>query len=102
MIHRLVISSLDHLIRVIKGHPEALALSSLAPLKYVAQEAAKEAKSCGCNAKKVYMAHKGTFEAALGNLGYGDHLQLKNILKVDEICYYEKSSDGGPSKLKCL
>lgn len=101
MAKRFTISGLEHMIRLLSQHPELLSLSSLSQLKYVADEARAESKTCGCNAMKVYSKHTGTFEAAVGNLQNGDHLVMKRLLGIDQICYYIRHN-GGQYKLKCI
>ena len=91
---RYTISGLEHMVRLLSQKPELMALSSMAPLQYVAAKAREASKKCGCNAAEVYNEHRGTFELALNNLGNGDHITMKRILNVDEICYYVKDSEG--------
>lgn len=98
---RFTISGLEHMVRVLSQKPELMALASLAPLQHVAAKARAAAKSCGCNAAEVYREAKPTFELALNNLAHGDHLTVKRVLNVDELCYYVRDSNGG-LKLKCI
>jgi hypothetical protein len=101
MSRKLTISSIEHMVRLLSQKPELLSLSSLSPLKAVAEKAREEAKSCGCNAGKVYRANEGVFNVALGNIQNGDHMIMKRLLGVDQICYYIKS-EGSTYKLKCI
>ncbi len=98
---RYTISSLQHLIKLISANPALLSLASLAPLVAVAEKAKAASKSCGCNAAQVYNDNKGQFELALTNLGNGDHLIVKKILNIDQICYYTRGATGG-LQIKCI
>ena len=89
------------MVRLLQQYPELMSLASLAPLRSVGEEARIESATCGCNAAKVYAKHSGSFEAALGNLQNGDHLVMKRLLGLDQICYYIRH-DGGSYKLKCI
>lgn len=95
------ISGLEHMVRLLSQRPELMALASLAPLQFVAQKAQEASKQCGCNAAEVYKEYRTTFEHALSNLQHGDHITLKKLLGVDQICYYVKDSTGG-LKRKCV
>jgi hypothetical protein len=90
----ITISGLEQMVRLLNQHPEFMALGSLAPIKYVGEQAAATSRSCGCNAAEVYQKNRPVFEAALQNLGLGDHLVVKRLLGVDRICYYVKDKAG--------
>ena len=100
---RITISGIEHLIRLLNQHPQLLALSSLAPINQVAKQAKMAALKAGCNCKigPVYAANRHVFEAALNNLGSGDHLTAKAIMKVDQLCYYVRDG-AGKYVLKCI
>jgi hypothetical protein len=101
MSKRITLSGIEHIIRLLGQKPELLALSSLAPLAQIGEKAKAASATCNCNANKIYRDHKGTFEAALGNLQNGDHIVMKKLLGLDQICYYTKL-DGGSLNLKCI
>ena len=91
------------MVRVLNQYPQLLSLSSLAPINQVAKLAKEAAAKANCNCKvgPIYAAHRATFEYALTMLGHGDHLIAKNVLNVDQICYYTKNS-AGKFELKCV
>ena len=89
------------MIRLLHQHPTLLSLNSFAGLKYVADKAKKASESCGCNATQVYQEHARDFELALQNINNGDHLVIKQILGVNQICYYIKKSTG-QFELRCI
>ena len=101
MTRRFTISGLDHLIRLLHTHPAFMSLNTFAGIKVIAEEAKRAAKSCSCNVGKVYQAHAKDFELALQNMGGGDHLIIKQVLQVDQLCYYTKKSTGG-LQLNCI
>jgi hypothetical protein len=96
------ISGIEHIIRMLNQYPQLSGLSSLAPVFEVGRKAreAVARSGCNCSASPVYAANKHVFDMALGVLGNGDHLIVKNLLKVDQICYYVKSNKG--QVLKCI
>ena len=98
---RYTISGIEHMVRMLATQPALMSLNSLAPLQHIANKAQIAGKKCGCNASNVYREHKADFELALNNLANGDHLVMKRILKVDQICYYTKIQTGA-LKLKCI
>ena len=96
MSRRLTISGIEHIVRLINQYPQLLGLSSFSPINQVARQA-KEAVikgKCGCRAAPVYAANRGVFETALHSMKNGDHLTIKKIMNVDELCYYSKDSTG--------
>ena len=98
---RFTISGLEHMIKLLNTHPEFLSLPSFSQLNAVAEQAREASKKCGCNASKVYNANRHVFEMALTSLAAGDHLMLKRMLAVEQICFYVKSPTGG-LQLKCI
>ena len=96
------ISGIEHVIKILQQYPQLGALSSLAPVIDVGRKAkaAVTKSGCGCSAGPVYAANRNVFDMALNVMGHGDHLVVKNLLNVDQICYYIKS-DKGPI-LKCI
>jgi hypothetical protein len=97
------ISGIDHIIRMLNQYPQLSGLSSLAPIYHVgaAAKAAVAKTKCNCSAGPIYAANKKTFEMALNNMGNGDHLIVKNLLKVDKVCFYI-SDNTGKRTLKCV
>ena len=97
------ISGIEHMTRLLNQHPQLLALSSLAPISRVARLAKEAAAKAGCNCKisGVYAANKGVFEESLRTMQNGDHLMIKNALKVDQLCWYVKDQTGNYVQ-KCI
>jgi hypothetical protein len=97
------ISGIDHVIRILNQYPQLMSLSSLTPIREIGRQAQEAvAKSgCGCSAGPIYNQNKAVFERALDMMGCGDHLMVKNVLKVDKLCYYAKDNTG-QNKLKCV
>ena len=103
MKRRYTISSLEHMIRLINQYPQLLALSSFIQINQVGNQIknAVARSKCNCSAGPIYAQNRSVFETALNNLQYGDHLLVKNILGVEELCFYIKDS-AGTFKLKCV
>ena len=100
---RYTISGVEHLVRLLNQHPQLLPLSSFAAIGQVGNQV-KEAvarSKCNCSAGPIYAKNIATFENALNNLQFGDHLLVKNALGVEELCFYTKSLAGGLI-LKCI
>ena len=97
------ISGIDHIIRMLNQYPQLNGLSSLAPIFQVGAvaKAAVARSKCNCSAGPIYAANKHVFEAAIANMASGDHLIVKNLLKVDQICYYITESNGRRT-LRCI
>ena len=97
------ISGIEHVIKMLNEHPQLMGLGSLAPIRELAGRAQQAVKKsgCACSAAPVYAANRGVFDRALGTMAQGDHLVIKAILKVDEICYYARDHTGN-NKLVCV
>jgi hypothetical protein len=97
------ISGIAHIISLLNKYPQLIALSSLTPIKEIAKSAQQAVRrsGCGCSATEIYAKNMNVFERSLDMMGYGDHLIVKNILKVDKICYYAKDKTGH-RVLKCI
>ena len=96
------ISGTAHLIGILKQYPQISALSSMAGMANVARQAQDAAKKAGCNcqANKIFKANDAVFQQALNSMGNGDHLIIKNVLNMDEICYY--TNNNNQRILKCI
>ena len=91
------ISGMDHVIRMLNQYPQLNNLSSLAPIFEVGRQAkmAVTKSGCGCSAAPIYNANKAIFEQSLAHMAAGsDQLIVKNLLHVDQICYYTQDKSG--------
>ena len=100
---RFTISGIDHILRMMQQYPQLKALASLTPINEVAKKASEAVRKSGCNcsASPVYAANLNVFARALDMTRHGDHLIIKNILKIDELCFYVKDNSG-KSTLHCV
>lgn len=100
----ITISGIDHIIRMLNQYPQLSGLSSLAPIFQVgAQVKQAVARSrCNCSAGPIYAQNAKVFEQAFANMANGDHLTVKNLLKVDQICYYVTEGGTGRRVLRCI
>lgn len=96
------ISGIKHVIQLLNQYPQLMNLASLAPLREVGRKAREAVNRTGCNctASQVYGSHARVFEQALEAMANGDHITIKNVLKVEQLCYYVKTSKG--NELKCI
>lgn len=103
MKRRYTISGIEHVVRLLNQYPQLLALNSFASINQVGQQVkqAVARANCNCAAGPIYAKNRPIFEQALNNLQFGDHLMVKHILNIDELCYFIKDSTGA-YKQKCI
>ncbi|NBQ68933.1 MAG: hypothetical protein EBU46_08925 [Nitrosomonadaceae bacterium] len=94
MTSKIIISNLAQFLNIISQHPELLQVPPFQPLERVLKEVRAATMSCGCNASSVYEANKGIFTAAITSMQPSDHMMVKNILKVRELCFFVVAADG--------
>lgn len=87
---------------MLNQYPQLMNLASLAPIREVGRKAKEAAAKTGCNctASQVYGSNAHVFNQALQAMSNGDHITVKNVLKVEQLCYYVKTSTG--NQLKCI
>jgi hypothetical protein len=98
------ISGIDHIIKMLNQYPQLSGLSSLAPIFEVGHQArlAAAKSKCNCGANKIYRENKHVFENSLVDMANGgDHLVVKNLLNVEQLCYYGTDMSGRRT-LKCI
>lgn len=100
MTTKIIISNLSQFLNIISQHPELLQVPPFQPLQRVLKEVREATASCGCSASSVYEANKGIFTAAITSMQPSDHMMVKNILKVREVCYFVVDGSG-LVKLNC-
>ena len=103
MTRSFTINGIDHIIRMLNQYPQMNSLSSLAPVFEIGRKAKEAVKrsGCGCSAGPIYNANKAIFDQALTNMGNGDHLIVKSLLNVDQLCYYVTDAHNRRT-LKCI
>ena len=96
------ISGTRHLLAMLNEYPQLMGLSSFAGIREVGRKAkaAVDRSGCSCSAGPIYAQNAAIFEHALISMANGDHLIVKNLLKVDQLCYYVKTGTG--NVLKCI
>lgn len=100
---QITISGIDHVIRLLNQYPQLMSLSSFTAIRELGKRAQEAvAKSgCGCSAGPIYQQNKHVFDRALQMMAMGDHMMVKNVLKVDQVCYWTNDSAGN-RKLVCV
>jgi hypothetical protein len=93
---RLVLTSVNQVIALVQSNPQLVQqmprfskLSTMAP-------STSPKKSCNCGAKKNITTpdvNKQATENILSSLSPADFLQIKSILALNELCYYNRNSD---------
>jgi hypothetical protein len=100
---RLVLTSVNQVIMLVKNMPAlAQQVPRLQGLVALPMSSAPK-KSCNCGSKQNFTtpdAGKQQAESILTSLNDADYLQIKNILKFDELCYYRR--ENGELVLKCV
>jgi hypothetical protein len=100
---RYTFSGISAVIGLLKQYPTLASLSSFNGIMEVERKVkdAVRKSGCGCSAAPIYAANKHVYQSALNNMQYGDHLMIKNALKVEQLCYYITDKDG-KNVLKCI
>lgn len=94
---KLVVSSLESVISLLKGNKGLLTLPALQSLRPLISAPIKQ----GCCGGKVDTAkYRGALETALRNILPDQAKKMKDILKVERICYFAKV--GGKIEQKCF
>lgn len=100
---RLVLTSVNQVIILAKNNPTlAEKLPKLAKLVNMPLSTAPK-KSCNCGGKQNFTTpdvNKQVTESILSSLDNSDFEQIKNILSLNELCYYKRS--GANLELICL
>lgn len=99
-----MISSVVAFANMAIANPALLTVSPLSPLtagvdRY--RTALNNPSGCNCKKNEVLRDYKGMFESAMSALSDLDQQQLKNILKVDQVCYYTLNANKA-LEMKCF
>ena len=109
---RLVLTSAAQVIMLARSNPQLPLnipkLASLLPsqpgeIQATTAEPAK--KSCNCGAAKPMAGaepSKHVVESVLSSLESADFLQIKNILMLDQLCYYKRNTELDKLELTCI
>ena len=95
---RLVLTSVNQLITLVKNNDQlAQAFPRLRGLSSAALSTTPK-KSCNCGGKQNFTtpdANKQVAENALSSLSSSDFQKIKDVLALNELCYYRR--EGGPN-----
>jgi hypothetical protein len=102
---RLVLTSVNQVITLAKGNPQLVEqMPKLEGLTTLPLSSAPK-KSCNCGGKINFTTEdegKQTTESILSSLVSSDFLQIKNILGLDELCYYNRSPELNSLEMICV
>lgn len=100
---RLVLTSVNQVIVLTKNNPIlAEKLPKLAKLIEMPLSTAPK-KSCNCGAKQNFTTpdlNKQVTESILSSMDSSDFMQIKNVLDLNELCYYKRVD--GKLELVCV
>jgi hypothetical protein len=102
---RLVLTSVNQVIALTKNNPIlAEKLPKLAKLLEMPPSTTPK-KSCNCGGKQNITTpdvNKQVTESILSSLNDTDFIAIKNVLALNELCYYKRSSETGSLNLICV
>jgi hypothetical protein len=102
---RLVMTSVNQIIFLVRNNP--ILADKIPKLANLGQMSLSEApkKSCNCGGKQNITTpdvNKQVAESTLSSLVTDDFIQIKNVLGLEELCYYKRSSDQSKLELICV
>jgi len=102
---RLVMTSVNQVIMLARNNPQIIEqMPKLAKLGNMTLSDAPK-KSCNCGSKQNFTtpdANKQISESILSSLNEQDFLQIKNILELEQLCYYKRNLDSHKLELICV
>jgi len=102
---RLVMTSVNQIIMLARNNPQIIQqMPKLAQLGNMTLSEAPK-KSCNCGAKQNFTtpdANKQISESILSSLTDQDFLQIKNILELEQLCYYKRNTELNKLDLICV
>lgn len=91
---KLIISSVQNMVDLLKKYPAAKAIPPFQPfVNLLARLTQKE--GCGCDKTKVLQEYRPLLEASLNQLTTQHKLDIKKILNCEQVCYYKGNTSGG-------
>ena len=105
VVRRMVLTSVNQVLVLIGRHPElAASMPRFASLVNTPLSTAPK-KSCNCGGKQNITTpdvNKQLTENLLSSLTKQDFLQMKSILGLDELCYYNRNTAQNKLELICV
>jgi len=90
---------------LVKGNPKLVeAVPKLSPLIPVELSTSPK-KSCNCGSKFNFTTNdpnKQTAEAILSTVVPEDFIKMKNVLDLDELCYYRRNKETNTLEVTCV
>jgi hypothetical protein len=102
---RLVLTSVNQLITLVRQNPQLTA--SVPRLNLIGRQTLAEApkKSCNCGSKRNVQTDapaKQAAEQVLSALTVMEFKTIKNVLRVDQLCYYKRNLTDNSLELICI
>jgi hypothetical protein len=103
-VKRLVFTGVNQMLQLVKNNPAVInAIPKLAKIANLPENAPPQ-KTCACkkNITIVDNSKKQVVEHVLNSLNKDDFLIIKNILQLDQLCYYKRSGESNSLELICI
>jgi len=102
---RLVMTSVNQLISLAQNNPQlSAAIPRFSQLQQASPSEAPK-KSCNCGSKQNFTtpdANKQLAENILSSLTQEDFTKIKNVLNLEQLCYYNRDTATNKLELTCL
>lgn len=102
---KLVLSSVNQVITLVKNNPSlSTQILKFAPLGNLPLSTTPQ-KSCNCGGKQNIVTpdtNKQVAEQILSSLTNDDFVQIKNILDLEQLCYYRRDTVKNNLELVCV
>lgn len=100
---RLVFTSVSQILHLVKNNSEVVrAIPKFAGLQDTANQPAQSSCNCKKNITTIDSSKKQTVEQVLNSLETSDFLTIKNILQLDQLCYYKRNAATKALDLICI
>jgi hypothetical protein len=100
---RLVFTSVTQILHLVKNNAEVVrAIPKFAGLQDEPNRAMQSSCNCKKNITVIDSNKKQTVEQVLNSLETSDFLTIKNILQLDELCYYKRNATTKALDLICI
>lgn len=93
---RLVLTSVNQVIALVQSNPQLVGQIPRFERLRTMTPSTTPKKSCNCGAKKNITTpdvNKQAAESVLSSLDNSDFIKIKNVLGLNELCYYSRNSE---------
>jgi hypothetical protein len=102
---RLVLTSVNQILTLAQQNSEIVNRVPKLNILVGRQMSTTPKKACNCGAKKNIQtadANKQIAEQVLSTLNYQDFVSIKNVLELDQLCYYKRNIADNSLQLHCV